>query len=286
MTRDAQFQLSNATSVPHRAEAHQVISSSPTSSSHRAEAHQVISRVSEELGGMPRDFHVVDGEAAIRARGLQRRPVPLPVTLVRSPTRISKRAFDIVGAIVLGLLFAPLILSVIVIIRLEGQPALFMHRRIGRHGKVFKCLKFRTMVPDAERALRDLLQAHPALRDEWTENHKLRNDPRITAIGRFLRLTSFDELPQLWNVIRGEMSLVGPRPIVRAELLRYGREVASYLAVKPGLTGLWQVKGRSDTTYRRRVAMDKYYVRNQNFLLDMYVLAVTVAVVLKRAGAY
>lgn len=105
-------------------------------------------------------------------------------------------------------------------------------------------------------------------------------------VGRFLRRTSLDELPQLWNVIRGDMSLVGPRPIVRAELLRYGRQAATYLSVKPGLTGLWQVKGRSDTTYRRRVAMDKYYVHNRTMLLDVYIVAVTAAVIIRRAGAY
>ncbi len=151
---------------------------------------------------------------------------------------------------------------------------------------MFRCLKFRTMVPNAEQVLRDLLRAHPELRDEWTENHKLRYDPRVTPIGRFLRRTSLDELPQLWNVLRGEMSLVGPRPIVRAELLRYGRQASMYLAVRPGLTGLWQVKGRSDTTYRRRVAMDKYYVRSRSLWMDLYIVAVTAVVILKRAGAY
>ncbi len=197
-----------------------------------------------------------------------------------------KRVFDIVGAVLIAALFSPFILAVVVIIRLGGQPILFRHRRIGRHGKMFDCLKFRTMVPNAEQVLRDLLRKHPELRDEWTQNHKLRHDPRVTAIGRFLRRTSLDELPQLWNVIRGDMSLVGPRPIVRAELLRYGRQVSSYLAIKPGLTGLWQVKGRSDTTYRRRVAMDKFYVRNRNILMDAYIVGLTVGVVIKRAGAY
>jgi undecaprenyl-phosphate galactose phosphotransferase len=163
---------------------------------------------------------------------------------------------------------------------------LFWHKRIGRNGRSFYCVKFRTMVRNAEHVLRPLLNEHPELRDEWTKNFKLRDDPRITMTGRVLRLTSLDELPQLWNVLRGEMSLVGPRPIVRAELLRYGRNASRYLAVKPGLTGLWQVKGRSDTTYRRRVAMDKYYVRNQSILLDIYILAATPAAVLRRNGAY
>ena len=162
---------------------------------------------------------------------------------------------------------------------------MFWHKRIGRNGRSFHCVKFRTMVRDAEHLLRRLLNEHPELRDEWTKNFKLLNDPRITMMGRVLRFTSLDELPQLWNVLRGEMSLVGPRPIVRAELLRYGRNASRYLAVKPGLTGLWQVKGRSSTTYRRRVAMDKYYIQNQSILLDIYILAATPAAVLKRNGA-
>jgi lipopolysaccharide/colanic/teichoic acid biosynthesis glycosyltransferase len=230
-----------------------------------------------------RDLHVVAGnspsERLRRFAALDARPAD--IALPRG-----KRAFDVIGALALGLLFSPLIALIIIAIRLGGQPVLFRHRRIGLHGRAFSCLKFRTMVPNAEQTLRRLLDEHPEIRDEWTENHKLRNDPRITTIGRFLRFTSLDELPQLWNVLRGDMSLVGPRPIVRGELLRYGREAAMYLAVKPGLTGLWQVKGRSDTTYRRRVAMDRYYVLNQNVLLDLYILAATPGVVLKRAGAY
>jgi Undecaprenyl-phosphate galactose phosphotransferase WbaP len=199
---------------------------------------------------------------------------------------LAKRAFDLVTASCLCLLLSPLVLVIVVLIRLEGEPILFRHKRIGRNGRMFHCIKFRTMVPNAEEVLRHLLNDHPELRDEWTENHKLRNDPRVSAIGRVLRLTSLDELPQLWNVLRGDMSLVGPRPVVRAELLRYGRDASRYQAVKPGLTGLWQVKGRSDTTYRRRVAMDRFYVRNQSIFLDIYILAVTPAAVLRRSGAY
>jgi len=230
------------------------------------------------------ELHLIDGDAAAGV-------VQSPSTIYRARRvavhePVIKRAFDIVGAIAIGMLFSPFILAVVLIIRLGGQPVLFRHKRVGRRGRVFSCLKFRTMVPNAEQVLRDLLRQHPELRDEWVQNHKLRADPRITAIGRLLRKTSLDELPQLWNVIRGDMSLVGPRPVVRAELLRYGRQAASYLAVRPGLTGLWQVKGRSDTTYRRRVAMDKYYVRNRSLWMDFYIVTITAKVVLKRAGAY
>lgn len=179
----------------------------------------------------------------------------------------------------------PLVTACLVLCMQRG-PVIYKHRRIGRGGRTFECLKFRTMVPNADQALRELLETDPELKLEWVRDHKLRNDPRVTFIGRFLRRTSLDELPQLWNVLRGEMSLVGPRPIVREELLRYGRKVQDYLAIKPGITGLWQVMGRNDTNYRRRVVLDTYYARNQNLLLDIYILVKTTSVVLGRTGAY
>jgi Undecaprenyl-phosphate galactose phosphotransferase WbaP len=197
-----------------------------------------------------------------------------------------KRAFDIVGAIVLGLVFAPLMLVIALLLRRQGGPVIYGHRRIGRDGKPFECMKFRSMVPDADRVLRELLESHPELRAEWLRDHKLRSDPRITALGRFLRRTSLDELPQIWNVLQGEMSLVGPRPVVREELMRYGRCLPIYLSAKPGITGLWQVTGRNDTNYRRRVALDVYYVRRRNLLLDLYILFKTTRVVLGGGGAY
>lgn len=197
-----------------------------------------------------------------------------------------KRIVDIAGSLVLAVVFAPLIVVIVVLMQREGGSIIYKHRRIGRHGKAFECLKFRTMVPNADQVLRDLLERDPAIKAEWVSDHKLRSDPRVTRLGRFLRRTSLDELPQLWNVVRGDMSLVGPRPVVREELLRYGRNVRTYLSAKPGITGLWQVKGRNDTDYRRRVVLDTYYVRNQNLLLDLYILFQTTRVVLGGSGAY
>jgi exopolysaccharide production protein ExoY len=203
------------------------------------------------------------------------------------PVRESlKRVFDVLCAVLLGVVFSPLIIVIAVLLHREGGPVIFRHRRIGRQGKAFDCLKFRSMVRDADRVLRELLAERPELRAEWLRDHKLRDDPRVTAVGRFLRRTSLDELPQLWNVLRGEMSLVGPRPVVREELLRYGRCACIYLAARPGVTGLWQVNGRNNTDYRRRVVLDVYYVRRQNLVLDLYILFKTTYVVLGGNGAY
>jgi exopolysaccharide production protein ExoY len=199
---------------------------------------------------------------------------------------ITKRILDITGAIVLAIVFSPLILVVMVLMWREGGSIIYRHRRVGRDGRAFGCLKFRTMVPNADQVLHELLEQDPAMKAEWVRDHKLRCDPRVTRLGRFLRRTSMDELPQLWNVMRGEMSLVGPRPVVREELVRYGRKVRVYLSAKPGITGLWQVEGRNDTDYRRRVVLDTCYVRNQNILLDLYILAKTTRVVFGGSGAY
>lgn len=206
--------------------------------------------------------------------------------LPASPYAATKRILDVAGAIVLAMVFSPLILAIAVLMHGEEGSIIYKHRRVGRDGRAFECLKFRTMVPNADQVLRELLERDPAIKAEWVRDHKLRCDPRVTRLGRFLRRTSLDELPQLWNVMRGEMSLVGPRPVVREELLRYGRNVRAYLSAKPGITGLWQVKGRNDTDYRRRVVLDTYYVRNQNLLLDLYILLKTTRVVLGGSGAY
>jgi len=163
---------------------------------------------------------------------------------------------------------------------------MFGHARVGQHGRVFECLKFRSMVMNADAVLKDLLDRDPRARMEWAHEFKLRDDIRITRIGRFLRRTSLDELPQLLNVVRGDMSLVGPRPIVEEELIRYGDDVRYYLMTKPGMTGLWQVSGRNDTDYATRVALDVSYVRNWSLRRDLGILARTVKVVVTGSGAY
>jgi len=203
----------------------------------------------------------------------------------RQPGDEAKRLFDTIGALTLAVLFSPLLLFVSLALARDHGPIIYRHSRTGRHGRAFHCLKFRTMVPNAEEVLRNLLHQDAALKAEWMHNQKLRNDPRVTAIGRFLRRTSLDELPQLWNVLKGDMSLVGPRPVVREEWQRYGRRLEACLTAKPGVTGLWQVMGRSDSCYRRRVALDSYYVRKRSFLMDCYILLRTVKVVLQGRGA-
>jgi lipopolysaccharide/colanic/teichoic acid biosynthesis glycosyltransferase len=168
----------------------------------------------------------------------------------------------------------------------DGGPILFAHRRIGLNGRTFYCLKFRSMAIDAEARLAALLASDPVARADWERAHKIKADPRVTPVGAFLRKTSLDELPQLLNVLRGEMSLVGPRPIVEAEVARYGRRFRAYCAVKPGITGLWQVSGRNDISYRTRVALDCVYARRRSVALDARIIAATVPAVLSRRGSY
>jgi lipopolysaccharide/colanic/teichoic acid biosynthesis glycosyltransferase len=194
---------------------------------------------------------------------------------------------NLVVALLALLFLAPVMIAVAVaVFAQDGGPVLFAHRRIGRGGRHFYCLKFRTMAVDAEQRLASLLAADPRARAEWERDHKLRDDPRVTRLGVFLRKSSLDELPQLFNVLRGEMSLVGPRPIVDAEVAKYGRRFRTYCAVKPGITGLWQVSGRNDTSYRTRVALDCVYARERNVLLDGYIILSTVPAVLTRRGSY
>ncbi|WP_240756653.1 sugar transferase [Roseicella aquatilis] len=198
-----------------------------------------------------------------------------------------KRGLDILGAGLLLLVLAPLFLLLALLIRADGGPALYAHERVGRGGRRFGCLKFRSMVVDSQARLAALLDADPAARAEWEATRKLKDDPRVTRIGRILRATSLDELPQLINVLRGEMSLVGPRPVVAAELAEhYGAAAEAYLSVRPGVTGLWQVSGRSDTSYAARVALDAEYARTASLRTDLRILSRTPMVVLSRRGAY
>ncbi|WP_185961315.1 undecaprenyl-phosphate galactose phosphotransferase WbaP [Telmatospirillum sp. J64-1] len=206
--------------------------------------------------------------------------------LARRAPRLMKRLLDIVGASVLIALLSPVLLLISLLVLRTGRPVLYGHERIGEHGRPFRCLKFRSMVINSEQILQDLLARDPAARAEWELNYKLYDDPRITDIGRFLRRTSLDELPQLFNVLRGEMSLVGPRPIVASELQRYGADTSYYLLVKPGITGLWQVSGRQEVDYPHRVFLDAWYVKNWSLWYDISILFRTAGVVLKRQGAY
>jgi Undecaprenyl-phosphate galactose phosphotransferase WbaP len=189
-------------------------------------------------------------------------------------------------ALVLLMLLTPLMAVVTFLIwRRDGAPVLFAHYRVGQGGKLFRCMKFRTMLRNSEQVLSDLLRDDPQARAEWARDQKLGNDPRITPVGHFLRKSSLDELPQLLNVLRGEMSLVGPRPITVAELTRYGKVRWHYLSVRPGITGLWQVSGRNNTTYEERVALDRHYVEARSLWLDVGILVKTVRVVVAREGA-
>ena len=201
--------------------------------------------------------------------------------------RASKWLLDLIGALTGLVIFFPLycVLSILIYVDSPG-PIVFSHRRVGRGGKEFQCYKFRTMVPDAQAKLQHYLKMHPECLQEWEQNYKLKEDPRITRIGRFLRKTSLDELPQFINVLKGEMSLVGPRPIVQAEVAKYGRFIDDFYMVKPGITGLWQVSGRNDIAYADRVRIDSWYVRNWSVWLDLVILLKTVRYVLGGKGAY
>lgn len=197
-----------------------------------------------------------------------------------------KRAFDIVVSLVALILLAPLILLFAILVRIQdGGQAFFSQDRYGLNGKTFSCFKLRSMGVDAAERLQRLLDEDPEIRREWQATQKLKNDPRITPLGRFLRKSSIDELPQLWNVLKGDMSIVGPRPIVKNEIQKYGDSYRFYTAVRPGLTGLWQVEGRTETTYQERVAMDVRYVQTRTFLKDVWIVLKTIPAVLASRGA-
>ena len=199
----------------------------------------------------------------------------------------TKRMLDLAGAIALVGLLAPLFAFLVLWIKKDGKgPAFFRQARIGRDGKPFHIYKFRSMVPNADSVLHEYLNANPEAEAEWKATQKLKNDPRITRAGAFLRRTSLDELPQLFNVLKGEMSLVGPRPIVEDEIDKYGEIFRQYSLVQPGITGLWQISGRNDISYNERVSLDRYYVANWSVWLDLYILAQTIPAVFARRGAY
>jgi exopolysaccharide production protein ExoY len=206
---------------------------------------------------------------------------------LRSPEEVLVETVHWLLVLGIALFILPLMIGIALAIRAhDGGPVFFRHRRVGRNGKAFYCMKFRTMSVDAEARLNELLATDPAARAEWARDFKLRHDPRVTPIGRFLRRSSLDELPQIFNLMRGEMNLVGPRPIVEAEIARYGWRYRHYCAVKPGITGLWQVSGRNDVSYRARVAMDSLYARRRCTLLDIRILAATLPAVLSKRGCY
>jgi exopolysaccharide production protein ExoY len=203
------------------------------------------------------------------------------------PAFLLRRSFEIVVCLLALVFLAPLMLLVVLAICIDNPgPVLFGHQRLGYGGRTFRCWKFRSMTVNAEERLRTLLATDPVARAEWERDHKLRNDPRITRLGAFLRRSSLDELPQLFNVLMGTMSLVGPRPIVIDEVKNYGRYFADYCRVQPGITGLWQVSGRNDVSYRRRVALDVAYVRAKSVKLDILILALTGPRVIFARGSY
>lgn len=211
------------------------------------------------------------------------------MTSVRQAPRIplAKLAFDKLSAALCLLMLAPVMAAIAVAIRMQGQgPVFYTHARIGQGGRTFGCIKFRTMRPDSQSELEEILRIDPIAREEWEEQRKLERDPRVDRVGYFLRSTSLDELPQFWNVLRGDMSLVGPRPITRSEIEKYGEHYAEYASVRPGVTGSWQVSGRSDTSYERRVALDVTYVRNWSILQDLKIAMRTIGVVVLGRGAY
>ena len=207
--------------------------------------------------------------------------------LASRSNRIIKRTFDLICTIFGGLLISPILLGIAIAVAIDNRGRIiFAHKRVGRAGKKFPCYKFQTMQPWSDEKFKKYLADNPEAKREWDESFKLTNDPRVTKLGSFLRRTSLDELPQLLNVIRGEMSLVGPRPIVQAEVSRYGKNIREYYMVLPGITGMWQVSGRSDTTYPERVAMDTWYVRNWSVWIDLMYLFKTVKAVVQSRGAY
>lgn len=235
-----------------------------------------------ELFGLP--------ASNITARGMmEEQAVVLRVqnNLASKSNRIIKRMFDIVVTICGGFFILPFMLFIAVIIYLDSEgPIIYKQKRIGQNGKEFNFYKFRSMVKNADTILEEYLNTYESEKIEWQKNFKLKNDPRVTKIGRIIRKTSIDELPQLWNVLIGDMSLVGPRPLLPNEVERYNSYIEDYKLVLPGLTGVWQVSGRSDTTFEQRAIMDSWYIHNWSIWIDIVYLLKTVLAVVKSKGAY
>lgn len=200
----------------------------------------------------------------------------------------AKRAFDIFFSLAALIILFPLLFLIAAAIKLtSGGKVFYAHRRIGRGGKLFYCYKFRTMYPDADQRLDAILNSDPAKKREWESRQKLTNDPRVTAVGAFLRKASLDELPQFFNVLKGDMSVVGPRPVVEQEIAdHFGLKAAKIFSIRPGITGPWQVSGRSDTSYSTRVTLDEKYVDSQSMMLDIKLIAKTIPTILSSRGAY
>lgn len=214
---------------------------------------------------------------------------PQKLSLQAINGEFAKRLFDIVFSLFVLTVFSPIYLLIALIIALSSPGAVFyVQERVGKNYQRFNCIKFRTMVCNADAILTEMMESCPNMREEFEDNFKLKDDPRITPIGRFLRITSLDEFPQFWNVLKGDMSVVGARPLVAEELPKYGYHIDEILTIRPGITGLWQVSGRNDIPYPRRVQIDLHYTRFRTFLLDLWIVVKTIGVVVipKNNGAY
>ncbi|MDX2241150.1 MAG: sugar transferase [Leptolyngbyaceae cyanobacterium bins.302] len=234
---------------------------------------------------MTAESQLVSGKSlrAILRRGF----LPYLVDSIHGET--AKRTFDVLFSLTVLIVFSPLYLLLVLLIAISSPgPIFYVQERVGRNYRRFDCIKFRTMVEDADHVLAQMMERSPRLRQEFQANFKLRRDPRITWIGRFLRITSLDEFPQFWNVLVGDMSVVGPRPLVVEELPKYGKYMDRVLKARPGITGLWQVSGRNDIPYPRRVQIDVYYVNSRGFWMDLWIIVKTIGVVIfpKGNGAY
>ena len=241
------------------------------------------------LQGVPFMLSPQLGPVPDHAEVLSFPPEDLTLMEIRDPlsrpmAKACKRAFDVALAILALVLLSPLLIPIIVLIRADGGPAFFRQTRVGRRGEVFDCLKFRSMTVNAEETLRRMIETDPAIATEWKTYQKLRKDPRITGVGRFIRKTNLDELPQLINVLRGDMSLVGPRPMTVPQIAEYGDQFAAYKRMRPGITGMWQVNGRNETTFTERARLDAFYVRNWSLWRDFVILVRTVREVIFARG--